>query len=367
MIKVMNVCGARPNFIKIAALFRSCSRHPEIDPFLVHTGQHYDENMSALFFRDLDIPEPNVNLEVGSATHAVQTAEIMRRFEPLLIDQRPDWIIVVGDVNSTIACSLVGAKLGGRIGHVEAGLRSFDRSMPEEINRVLTDRISDLLFVTERSGVENLRKEGIDEARIRFVGNVMIDTLLRHKDIAEQSTILSELELEQGSYTLVTLHRPSNVDDSAVLASIMEGLIRISQESPVVFAIHPRTRQRLSDYDLTERLGGASGLWLIDPLGYLDFLKLMSHARLVMTDSGGMQEETTILRVPCMTLRRNTERPVTVEQGTNRLVDPNERSILAAWRELSRGTWGGGGTPELWDGRAADRIVESLVRESRDL
>lgn len=362
MLKVMTVCGARPNFIKVASLVRSYADRPEITSTLVHTGQHYDENMSGHFFRDLGIPEPDVNLEVGSGSHAVQTAEIMRRFEPLLLEQRPDWVVVVGDVNSTIACSLVAAKLGVAVAHVEAGLRSFDREMPEEINRILTDRIADLLFVTERSGVENLRREGVDEGSIHFVGNVMIDTLLRHRQLAAQSSIVQDLKLDEGAYVVVTLHRASNVDEPERLRSILSGLEHVGGDLPVVFAIHPRTRERLRATGLDDELSRASWLELIDPVGYLDFLKLMSCSKAVLTDSGGLQEETTILRIPCMTLRKNTERPVTVEQGTNRLVDPDEASIREAWDALRRGAWGTGSTPELWDGKAGERIVACLLR-----
>jgi UDP-N-acetylglucosamine 2-epimerase (non-hydrolysing) len=359
-MKIVNICGARPNFMKIAPLMREYARHPDIEPLLVHTGQHYDEKMSDLFFRELEIPEPQINLEVGSSSHARQTAEIMIRFEPVVQEFQPDWLVVVGDVNSTIACSLVAAKLGVRVAHVEAGLRSGDFGMPEEINRILTDRISQLLFVTEPSGVENLAHEGTDPASVHLVGNVMIDTLLRHRERAARSEILVEHGLKAREFAVVTLHRPSNVDHPEHLDSILAALAKISEELPVLFAVHPRTRDRISKLGLGRRVEAAADLRLIDPVGYLDFLKLMSDARVVLTDSGGIQEETTILGVSCLTLRRNTERPVTVDVGTNRLVEPREDAILGAWHDLRAGTTAPGRIPELWDGQAAERIVRIL-------
>jgi UDP-N-acetylglucosamine 2-epimerase (non-hydrolysing) len=364
MPKLLNICGARPNFMKIAALVRAYAAHPSLASVLVHTGQHYDERMSALFFRELDLPEPDVNLEVGSGSHAQQTAEIMRRFEPVLLEQRPDWVVVVGDVNSTIACSLVAAKLGVRVAHVEAGLRSFDREMPEEINRLLTDQLSDLLFVTERSGVENLRREGIAPERVHLVGNVMIDTLLRHRERARRSRALEELGLDAGSYVVVTLHRPSNVDEAAPLRGIVLALQAISRTAPVVFTAHPRTHKRLGETGLLDLFGAGPRLRLVEPLGYLDFLHLTANARAVLTDSGGVQEETTILDVPCLTLRRNTERPVTLTHGTNRLVAPERDAILAAWADVEANRWRRGATPELWDGKAGERIAAILAAAS---
>ena len=359
-MKIVNVVGARPNLMKIAPLMDAYAAAPEIEPLLVHTGQHYDANMSELFFRQLGIPEPDLNLEVGSASHAVQTAEIMKAFEPVVQGQRPDAVLVVGDVNSTIACGLVAVKLGVKLVHVEAGLRSFDRDMPEEINRVLTDAISDLLFCTERSGVENLRREGIAEGRIHLVGNVMIDTLMRHRERAEASSILETLSLPAGGYAVLTLHRPSNVDDPAVLAKLLDVLEVVLADQPLVFPVHPRTRQKLAQFGLAARVDAQPKLRLCDPLGYLDFLKLMAHARVVLTDSGGIQEETTILGVPCLTLRENTERPVTVEVGTNRLVGQQPERILAAYREVMAARGASGRIPPLWDGGAAGRIVEVL-------
>jgi len=376
------VAGARPNFMKIAPLMAAFGERPEITPLLVHTGQHYDRVMSDLFFRELGIPEPDINLGVGSASHAVQTAEIMKSFEPIVVEEKPDAVLVVGDVNSTIACGLVAVKLGVKLIHVEAGLRSFDRTMPEEINRLLTDSISDLLFCSEPSGVENLRREGVAEEKIHLVGNVMIDTLLRNRDKAEASTILDTLHLNSGRpYAVVTLHRPSNVDDPVMLGRIMTVLDEISREMPVVFPVHPRTRARLNGVrslklaflenepdpvaenanfkDLTP------GLMLIDPLGYLDFLKLMAHARIVLTDSGGIQEETTILGTPCLTLRENTERPITVEMGTNRLVGSEPERIMRAYREVVGGEMMSGGPPPLWDGQAAQRIAAVICDKLR--
>ncbi len=362
-MKLLHVAGARPNFIKIAPLIAAARGAAGIEPRLVHTGQHYDERMSELFFRQLGIPEPDINLEVGSATHAVQTAEIMKAFEPVLEAERPDAVVVVGDVNSTIACGLVAVKLGVKLVHVEAGLRSFDRTMPEEINRILTDAISDLLFCTEQSGVDNLLREGVAPEKIFLVGNVMIDTLLRNRERAEESRILEELGLTAGAYAALTLHRPSNVDDPAALGRILEALDQIQGELPILFPVHPRTRQRLLDSALGRRARAMANLRMIEPVGYLDFLKLMSSAVVVLTDSGGIQEETTILGVPCLTLRDNTERPVTAESGTNRLVGTDPQRILDAFRRVRRDPAPAGGRPPLWDGHAAERIVEILQRE----
>ena len=376
------MAGARPNFMKIAPLMAAFGERPEITPLLVHTGQHYDRVMSDLFFRELGIPEPDLNLGVGSASHAVQTAEIMKAFEPIVVEEKPDAVLVVGDVNSTIACGLVAVKLGVKLIHVEAGLRSFDRTMPEEINRLLTDSISDLLFCSEPSGVENLRREGVAEEKIHLVGNVMIDTLLRNRDKAEASTILDTLHLNSGRpYAVVTLHRPSNVDDPVMLDRIMTVLEEIGREMPVVFPVHPRTRARLNGVTSSKSVileNGPDavaenanfkdltpGLMLIDPLGYLDFLKLMAHARIVLTDSGGIQEETTILGTPCLTLRDNTERPVTVEMGTNRLVGSEPERIMRAYREVVGGEMMSGGPPPLWDGQAAQRIAAVICDKLR--
>jgi len=372
-IKVLCIAGARPNFPKIAPLMRVLNASSYFDARLVHTGQHYDDALSRVFFEDLQIPKPDLDLEVGSASHAVQTAEIMKRFEPVLQKEQPQAVIVVGDVNSTIACALVASKyqleepfawhgkerLRPVMIHVEAGLRSFDEDMPEEINRRLTDAISDLLFVTEADAQENLKNEGVDGERVHFVGNVMIDTLLAARKEAMKSNILSVLGLEKGKYALLTLHRPSNVDNLQVLGGIMEALDEIARETPVVFPVHPRTRPLVqgAGIDLS------SERWkLIEPVGYLDFLKLMSCAHTMITDSGGIQEETTVLGVPCMTLRENTERPVTVKEGTNMLVKPSQGAILQAWQRINTDP-PRGKVPKYWDGLAADRIVSVLANE----
>jgi UDP-N-acetylglucosamine 2-epimerase (non-hydrolysing) len=361
-VKIVSVVGARPNLMKIGPLMKAFAARPEIRSLLVHTGQHYDANMSELFFHQLGIPEPGLNLGVGSASHAVQTAEIMKRFEPVVTKERPDAVLVVGDVNSTIACGLVAVKLGVALVHVEAGLRSFDRSMPEEVNRVLTDAISDVLFCTEQSGVENLRREGIADEKVFLVGNVMIDSLLEHRARAEASGILGELQLEAGGYAVLTLHRPANVDEPATLAGILDALEVLAGELPIVFPAHPRTREKLRAFGFDARLARLPGLRLVPPAGYLDFVKLMSCARLVLTDSGGIQEETTILGVPCLTLRDNTERPVTLEMGTNQLVGRDPERILSAWRKLRAGGAPPARLPPLWDGRAAGRITDVLLR-----
>jgi len=349
--------------MKIAPLMEAFAATDGIEPLLVHTGQHYDEKMSDLFFRQLGIPEPDINLEIGSASHAVQTAEIMKAFETVVIDEQPDAVLVVGDVNSTIACGLVAVKLGVTLIHVEAGLRSFDRAMPEEINRVLTDSISDVLFVTEKSGCENLLNEGVAEERIFLVGNVMIDTLLKNKAKADASTILDEMGLAPGGYAAMTLHRPANVDDPVVFARLLDAIDVVQTDMPVVFPIHPRTRKNLASLGLADRVAGMTNLRLLDPIGYLDFLKLTSSARMVMTDSGGIQEETTILKVPCLTLRENTERPITAEVGSNAIVGTQTADIVAAYRGIMDGTARAPEIPDLWDGRAAGRIAQILAEK----
>ncbi len=364
-IRIINVCGARPNFMKISPLMDAYKEFPEIEPVLVHTGQHYDEKMSDLFFRELGIPEPDINLGVGSGSHAKQTAKIMEAFEPVVLEYKPDYVLVVGDVNSTIACALVATKLGVKVIHVEAGLRSFDRTMPEEINRILTDSISDLLFVSEESGVVNLRKEGVEEDRIHFVGNVMIDTLMKHRERAEQSDVLEKLGLRVRRYGLITLHRPANVDNADKLKSILEGLGRISEELLLLFAIHPRTRKNIEKFGFEELLSEYPNIKLTEPFGYLEFLKLMANAKVVLTDSGGMQEETTILGTACLTLRENTERPATITDGTNRLVNPNKEDIIAAWEALKADPPVTDRRPKLWDGRAAKRIAEIIVHDAK--
>jgi len=350
--------------MKIAPIIKACKASRAIEPLLVHTGQHYDEKMSDLFFRQLSIPEPDINLGVGSASHAVQTANIIKAFEPVVLDYKPDAVLVVGDVNSTIACGLVAIKLGVKLIHVEAGLRSFDRSMPEEINRLLTDSISDFLFCTEQSGVDNLICEGIPNEKIFLVGNVMIDTLLDNKAKAKKSNILDKLNLNGDDFAALTLHRPANVDNPAVFGRILDALEVIQNDMPIIFPIHPRSHRNLKSFRLDKRFEELSNLQLIDPLGYLDFLKLMTSARLVLTDSGGIQEETTILKVPCLTLRENTERPLTAEIGSNQVVGTNPDEIVRAYRRAIDDNWREPQIPPLWDGHAAERIVKILLEKS---
>jgi len=367
---ILCVVGARPNFMKIAPVMRAMrAATPPLPVRLVHTGQHYDPELNSQFFRALEIPDPDVNLEVGSASHAVQTAEILRRFEPVLDQERPAAVLVVGDVNSTLACALVAAKKGVAVIHVEAGLRSFDRAMPEEINRVLTDQISDLLFITEKSARGNLLREGIPESRIHFVGNVMIDTL-RHnlKDAVSPAQTLSQhgapVDWGQKGIAVLTLHRPSNVDDPSTLRAVLGAIREVSRRLPVAFAVHPRTRARIEQHRLGPVLE-AKSILILPPLGYLEMLGLMQAARLVLTDSGGIQEETTALGVPCVTLRTTTERPITVEQGTNTVVGSNPTQILAAVDDILHTGGKAGRVPELWDGRASQRIA-TILREWLD-
>ena len=362
-MKIICVAGARPNFMKIAPLMSAFRREPRIEPLLVHTGQHYDEKMSDLFFRQLEIPEPDVNLGCGGRSHAQQTAAIMTGFEPVVLEHKPDAVLVVGDVNSTIACGLVAVKLGVKLIHVEAGLRSFDRTMPEEINRVLTDAISDLLFCTEQAGVDNLRREGVAEEKIRLVGNVMIDTLLKNREKAELTRVLEEFGLDPRSYAVATLHRPANVDDPAALAGLVEVLDAVQSDMPLILPIHPRTRDHLCAGGLMARVGAMANLRLLDPIGYLEFLKLIANARIVLTDSGGIQEETTILKIPCLTLRENTERPVTCQMGSNRVVGVKPDGIIRAYREAMQNEGRASSVPPLWDGRAAERIVDILSQK----
>ena len=357
-LEIIHVVGARPNFMKIAPILAACSTHPSFRSTLVHTGQHYDQAMSTLFFDELRIPRPDVNLDVGSGSHAQQTAAVMSRFEPVLLKQRPDLVLVVGDVNSTLACSLTAVKLGIPVAHVEAGLRSFDRTMPEEINRIVTDAIADLLFVTEASAIANLEREGVDPARVHFVGNVMIDSLLSHRAAAAASDVVSRLGVLSGGYAVLTLHRPANVDDPSVLSGILEPLAGLAQTMPVIFPVHPRTRAALASQ--ARLLTAGHGIRLVDPLGYLDFVRLMSDARLVLTDSGGIQEETTILGVSCITIRENTERPITLTNGTNRLAGTSPEGIRRAIDAVLASQATAASAPPLWDGQAATRIAQIL-------
>jgi UDP-N-acetylglucosamine 2-epimerase (non-hydrolysing) len=402
-MKMMIIVGARPNFMKAAPIIAACRSgkvtpqiaagaevagrsNGEIDVVLVHTGQHYDEAMSTSFFTDLGLPKPDVYLGVGSGTHAVQTAEIMRQFEGVVLGEKPDVVLVVGDVNSTVACALVAAKIaydtnGTRplIVHVEAGLRSFDRAMPEEVNRIVTDHVSDMLFVTEESGVENLLHEGIPAEKIHFVGNTMIDSLLFFKDKANQSQILEKLGLREANgtngsgrsakrFALLTLHRPSNVDDRETFLNILEGIKELAATCPIVFSAHPRTRKRIEEFGLQQYFQlepgstADTGIRLLEPLGYLDFVCLMQNAAMVVTDSGGIQEETTCLGVPCITVRENTERPVTITCGTNTLAGTKKEKIREVVRQ-QRQRPASGRVPEKWDGKAGARIVEAIAAE----
>lgn len=370
-MRVVNIVGARPNFVKIAPLIRAMTRRPTFLPTLVHTGQHYDQSMSERFFRDLDIRPPDFNLEVGSGSHAFQTAQVMQRLDPILESLRPDVVLVVGDVNSTLASVITAVKRGIRVAHVEAGLRSFDRSMPEEINRLLTDAIADLLFVTEESGRVNLLREGIDPGRIHFVGNVMIDALESSRRQWESSSIFDELGVAPGaSYAVLTLHRPSNVDHPAALANFLEAFETLARHIPIVFPVHPRVKQQLARQgwaaagESSDRLR-SKGIAYVDPLGYIDFVALVSRARLVLTDSGGIQEEATMLGVPCLTLRDTTERPVTVTHGTNRVIGSDPSRILGEALQTLAHPPHRDEAPPLWDGHAAERIVAVLETHGR--
>jgi len=358
-IVALNVAGARPNFMKLAPVHRAMTATGAIRPVFVHTGQHYDENLSRIFLDEFDLPDPDHDIGAGSGTHAEQTARVMLGIEPIIAEVRPDVVVVFGDVNSTIAAALVAAKMGVQVAHVEAGLRSFDRTMPEELNRLLTDALADLLFVPSRDAVANLAREGVPSDRVFLVGNVMIDTLDRLRPRAERSTILDELGVRDGGYIAATIHRPSNVDDLDSMTTTSTALSDLAAFAPTLLIVHPRTRKKLQDHGL-ERALEAAGVRLLDPLGYVDFLRLLMGAGAILTDSGGIQEEATVLGVPCITLRTTTERPVTIVEGTNRLVGTDPALAVAAVREgfeserLPR-------RPELWDGLAAERIVDVLV------
>jgi UDP-N-acetylglucosamine 2-epimerase (non-hydrolysing) len=365
--RILCVVGARPNFMKMAPIMAALSQHaPRLRPMLVHTGQHYDVAMNHQYFQALGIPDPDINLEVGSGSHAQQTADVMKRFEPALDEVQPSAVLVVGDVNSTIACALVAAKKGVPVIHVEAGLRSFDRSMPEEINRLLTDQLSDLLFTTEESGKDNLQKEGIGGERVHFVGNVMIDTLRANLARAIPATQIAADHGRAGfldgkdGYAVLTLHRPSNVDDADILRGLLETAAKISARTPVIFPLHPRTRATIEKFGLSALLQGPHML-LLPPMGYLEMLGLMKDARVVLTDSGGIQEETTALGTPCITLRNNTERPITVDEGTNTIAGNDPARILAAYEQVMGGGSKAGRVPHFWDGRAAERIAAIVL------
>lgn len=354
---VTAIVGARPNYMKVAPIWRQLEKRSQVQKRLVHTGQHYDENMSKVFFDDLKLPKPDLYLGVGSGPHGEQTAKVMIELERALLAEKPDLLIVVGDVNSTMAGALVASKLDVPIAHVEAGLRSFDRAMPEEINRMVTDILADLLFTTERGAEKNLLAEGVDPEKIHFVGNVMIDSLFYYRPMADRSDILDRLKLEAGGYGLVTLHRPSNVDDGATLGRILGALSDLGADCPLVFPIHPRTQKVINDNRLDML---PSRLRTIPPTGYLDFVKLMMSAKLVLTDSGGIQEETTVLGIPCLTIRENTERPITIEVGTNRLVGNDAARMLEEGRKILSAKPSPGSAPELWDGKASERIVKII-------
>ena len=354
---VVHVVGARPNFMKIAPVMEALRLTPSIRQVLVNTGQHYDDAMAGGFLRELALPQPDRDLGVGSGTHAVQTARVMIAFEEICLAERPDLVVVVGDVNSTMAASLVSAKLQIPIAHIEAGLRSFDRAMPEEVNRMVTDRLADLLLTPSRDADDNLRAEGVPAERIHFVGNVMIDTLRRHLPLASLERIRDRIPVDPGAYAVLTLHRPSNVDHAGTFRSILEAVRGVAAAMPVVFPVHPRTRARLAELGLEAAL---DGVILTGPLGYIDFLSLTSHARLILTDSGGLQEESTALGIPCLTLRVNTERPVTVTEGTNRIVGTRTADILAGVEQALVPT-ADGRIPELWDGHAAERIARVIT------
>lgn len=364
-MKILSVVGARPNFMKIAPITDELKKMG-VPHKIVHTGQHYDYRMARLFFEDLGLPKPDIDLNVGSGTHAAQTAEVMSRLDPVLVEEAPSLVVVVGDVNSTMAATITAVKRGIPVAHIEAGLRSFDRTMPEEINRMLTDSISDIHFTTEQSANDNLAREGVSADRIEFVGNTMIDTLMKHVKRASSSQILEELTIRSKEYGVATLHRPSNVDTRENLENILGALNEIAADLPIIFPCHPRTRKYIADFGLShlvteDSANRHSGVHITEPLGYLDFLKLMKEARIVFTDSGGIQEETTVLELPCLTLRENTERPITITAGTNTLVGTDRRKIVTeARRRLDEGSMRLVARPPLWDGHAAERIVASI-------
>jgi len=364
------VVGARPNFMKMAPILDALKQYQHVETVLVHSGQHYDQQLSDVFFEELGMRRPDVCLDVGSGRHGEQTARVLERFEAFLTAGAGsgggfDRVIVVGDVNTTMAAALASVKLGVPVAHVEAGLRSFDRSMPEEINRIVTDSVSDMLFVSEPAGMDNLRREGHEEHDLHLVGNVMIDTLVRLLPRAQNNGTLSHYGLRPGAYGVVTLHRPSNVDDAANLSSLVGVLLEAARELPFVFPVHPRTQHRLERFGLSDRLRRAAGMILVPPLGYLDFLALSSQARLVITDSGGLQEESTVLGIPCLTMRAHTERPVTVEQGTSTLVGNDPRRLGMLIRTIIGNAYKQGSAPSLWDGKAAGRIAKVLAAGER--
>jgi UDP-N-acetylglucosamine 2-epimerase (non-hydrolysing) len=359
-MKLVNIVGARPNFMKIAPLMHQLAKSDKIETILLHTGQHYDEKMSHLFFEELQIPKPDFNLEVGSETQAKQVAKIMDKFEDACLEIKPDAILVVGDVNSTMACSIVAAKLGIKIIHLEAGLRSYDRRMPEEINRLVTDVLADLLLTPSPDAIENLHKEGISDSKIRPVGNIMIDTLYRFIPKAERSRIMKDMSLSFKEYGLITLHRPSNVDEKESLESILIAFNEIQSKTKLIFPIHPRTKKNIELFGLGSLLNSQKNLILTEPLGYLDFQKLLVNSNFVITDSGGVQEETTALKIPCITLRENTERPITVWEGSNELIGFDMKKLIEYSNKAIEGNWKESKVPALWDGKTSERVVNIL-------
>ncbi|HRS53781.1 MAG TPA: UDP-N-acetylglucosamine 2-epimerase (non-hydrolyzing) [Bacteroidales bacterium] len=359
-MKIINIVGARPNLMKIAPILEAMKSSPFIEPILLHTGQHYDDRMSGAFFRELSIPEPDIYLEVGSASHAKQVAKIMERFDDVCDALTPDAILVVGDVNSTLACSLVAAKKDIYVIHVEAGIRSFDKTMPEEINRILTDAVSDLLLTPTNDAVQNLLNEGHSEDKIRLVGNIMIDTLKKSQAMINASRILENLGIVKHNYVAMTMHRPSNVDSLDAFRNILSAIAHIQTKIKVVFPIHPRTRKMMSEFGLQDYFDSLKNIIITEPLGYFDFGKLISNAKFVITDSGGIQEETTVYGVPCITIRNSTERPVTVTEGTNELAGNDTALIIELAERILAGNWKKGKIPELWDGLTARRIVAAI-------
>lgn len=361
-MKIACVVGARPNFMKIAPILEEMKAYPNLKPLLIHTGQHYDYTMSQVFFDELDIPKPDVFLNVGSGTHAVQTAKIMIEFDKVIAEHKPDMVLVVGDVNSTLACSLVSSKLWIPIVHVEAGIRSYDRTMPEEINRVLTDVISDYLMTPTEDANKNLAKEGISQEKVILVGDVMIDTLIKYKDkaISASRGIMQELGLEKASYIIMTLHRPSNVDIKENFAGILEALWEIQKHIKIVFPIHPRTKNRISKFGFSDKVSQMKNLIILEPLGYLKFMGLMINSKFALTDSGGMQTESTVINIPCLTMRENTERPETIREGTNTLVGNDTQTIISESMKILEGKGKKGTYPKIWDGHTARRIAEII-------
>ncbi|MEW6411335.1 MAG: UDP-N-acetylglucosamine 2-epimerase (non-hydrolyzing) [Candidatus Zixiibacteriota bacterium] len=361
--KIVLVVGARPNFMKSAPLMKELAKHTDrFETVLIHTGQHYDHKLSQLFFDELKMPKPDIYLGVGSGSHAEQTARIMTALESEMMASRPDLVVVFGDVNSTLATSVVTSKLWIKLAHVEAGLRSFDNTMPEEINRIVTDRLSDYLFVSEKSGLVNLKAEGVPDEKVFFTGNIMIDSLVSNLEVARKSNILDRLSLKPREYIAMTMHRPANVDNREILENIIGGVIEISRRMPIVFPCHPRTQKRIEEFGMTlESMGG--NIKIVEPLGYLDFLRLQAESKMVLTDSGGIQEETTYLQIPCVTMRENTERPATVDIGTNVITGTDPKKFTEAALAAIDGNGKKGSIPDLWDGRTAGRIVDVLLEK----